>query len=131
MQAQERLRAAAEDGRLADWCRAHRIEIVTLFGRAADVPESAHDLDVAIRFRDGEGDVVAAWGDLHELIGPVELDLLDLGAASIVARSRALLGIPLYEAEPGAYASLRDAALLIELDTEWLRRLDLELAVPS
>jgi hypothetical protein len=43
-------------------------------------------------------------------------------------RECALVGaVALYEAEAGDYARARMAAMLERMDTEWLRRLDLEL----
>jgi hypothetical protein len=39
--------------------------------------------------------------------------------------------LPLHEARPGLLADLRDRATLRRLDTEWLRRLDLELMASS
>jgi predicted nucleotidyltransferase len=129
----ERLRIVATTtvGGLAAWCERFDVDLVTVFGSALSAPGEARDLDVAVRFVAGSGDIIGAWGALHDLVGPVELDLVDLGDASIVACSRALLGEPLYEARPGMYATARDAAVLHELDTAWLRRLDTELAIPS
>ena len=43
-------------------------------------------------------------------------------------RERALVGpVVLDESEPGAWAAASTAAMLERMDTEWLRRLDLEL----
>ena len=56
------------------------------------------------------------------------VDVMDLGRASIVAKDQALsLGEPLYEAADGLYANQQIAAALRRMDTDWLRRLDLEL----
>jgi hypothetical protein len=45
-----------------------------------------------------------------------------------VAKERALVAaIPLFEALPGLFAQAQIAAMMERMDTEWLRRLDLEL----
>ncbi|MDT7581769.1 MAG: hypothetical protein QOK35_3033, partial [Pseudonocardiales bacterium] len=45
-----------------------------------------------------------------------------------VLRERALVGsVVLDESEPGAWATASTAAVLERMDTEWLRRMDLDL----
>ncbi len=45
-----------------------------------------------------------------------------------MARERALVEVdPLYERSPGDFANAQIAAIMERLDTDWLRRLDLEL----
>jgi len=45
-----------------------------------------------------------------------------------VLRERALVGsVVLDESEPGAWAAASTAAMVERMDTEWLRRLDLDL----
>ena len=101
MEGLARLRTSAESGELDALCRRHRVRVLTVFGSAARGEPGARDLDI---------DVV----------------LLDAGGP--VIRERALVGsVVLDESEPGAWASAATAAMLERIDTEWLRRLDLEL----
>jgi predicted nucleotidyltransferase len=44
----ERLRAAADDGRLDEMARRHDVGLITVFGSATRAPEQARDLDVAV-----------------------------------------------------------------------------------
>jgi predicted nucleotidyltransferase len=130
-QALERLRAAAEDGRLEQLCRRHGIRILGVFGSTLD-PDRPNpgDLDIAVEFeRDVEGDIVAVVNDLIDLTRFTDIDVLNLSRARAnpVARTSGLVGEPLYESEPGAYARAQLHAVRQHLDTRWLRRLDLEL----
>lgn len=132
-----RLRTAAADGGLADLCLRHGIDLVTVFGSAVrharagtDAAEPpARDLDVAVRFDPSGGDVVAVATELADLLGFSAVDVMDLGRAGVVARSRALGpdAEPLLEAAPGLHATAQMAALTTEMETERLRRWDLEL----
>ncbi|MEJ5866966.1 hypothetical protein WDV85_04335 [Pseudokineococcus sp. 5B2Z-1] len=132
LEALDALRAAASDGRLADLCRRHDVDLVSAFGSAvrasrADVDGPApRDLDVAIRFGSPGGDLVGVVTALVELLA---VDAMDLARAGVVARSRALGpgAEPLFEAAPGRYALAQMAALTTEMETERMRRRDLEL----
>jgi len=85
------------------------------------------DLDVGVLFRAGS-DLLGLLEDLVVLTGIERVDLADLGRAGPVMRECALVGaVALYEAEAGDYAQAQMAAMLERMDTEWLRRLDLEL----
>jgi len=54
-------------------------------------------------------------------------DLLNLASAGPVAKERSLVGsIPLFEQAPGTLAWAQIAAMMERMDTDWLRRLDLE-----
>jgi hypothetical protein len=56
------------------------------------------------------------------------VDVVVLNDTGPVLRERALVGsVVLDESEPGAWAAASTAAMLERMDTEWLRRLDLEL----
>ncbi len=125
-----RLRAAAEDGRLEDLCRAYGVRLLGAFGSATDPswPEP-HDLDVALQFeRSVDGDLVAVINDLVDLTGFQDVDVMNLGRADAVARTSGLVGgEPLYESEPGAFARAQLHAVMERMDTAWLRRLRLEL----
>lgn len=128
------LRAAAGDGRLDALCDRLGIDLVSVFGSAVRSarpgdPEPA-DLDVAVRFGGSTGrDVLGVVNALSELAGVERVDVMDLARAGIVARSRALGpgALPLYERHRGDYARAQMAALTLEMDTEHLRRLDLQL----
>jgi len=139
------LRAAADDGRLDDLCRRHEVRILTVFGSTArealglagsggaggsagSPPPPPCDLDVAVRFEPGHRrDLLALLDELSRLTGSDDIDLLVLDDAGPVARERALVGcLALYESESGAYANAQMAAMCERMDTDWLRRLDLQ-----
>jgi len=101
-----------------------------VFGSTAQGAEDPRDLDVAVRLEDDARllDVLEA---LVALTGVERLDVLDLNRAGVVARERALVGsIALYEREPGMFERAAVAAMVERMDTDWLRRLDLELMAP-
>jgi predicted nucleotidyltransferase len=124
----QRLRAAADDGRLDELCRRHRVRVLTAFGSAVRPDTDPRDLDVAVGFEPQHpGDVLALLDDLIVLTGSDELDLLVLNRAGPVVRERALVQcLPLHESQPTAYATAQVAAMGERMDTEWLRALDLE-----
>jgi predicted nucleotidyltransferase len=123
-----RLRAAAEDGRLDDLCDRHQVDLLGVFGSAVR-SEHPRDLDVAVRYVAGANpDVLGFLDELSVLAGTSVIDLMDLGRAGPVARERGLVGgIPLYERNSGDFARAQMAATGERMDTDWLRRLDLEL----
>ena len=124
----DRLRAAADDGRLEELCGRHGVRVLTVFGSAARRGTVPRDLDVAVGFQPNTtGDVLALLDDLSVLTGSDDVDLLVLERAGPVARERALVQcLPLYESEPTAYATAQVAAMGERMDTAWLRALDLE-----
>lgn len=71
------------------------------------------------------------FGFVTEVIGLVGLEQVDvahLNGAGPLLRERALIGsIILHEKEPGIWARASTAAVMERMDTEWLRRLSLEL----
>ncbi|MBA3373698.1 MAG: hypothetical protein H0T98_09335 [Euzebyaceae bacterium] len=136
-----RLLAAATAGALDAVCERFGVEVLGAFGSATD-PDSPElrawfvypwraprDLDLAVRIAaDTHPDLVGLAAALHAVCGPAEIDLLDLRTAEPVATTAGLVGgVPLYEHRPGAFAEAQVAAVLEELDTAWLRRLELEL----
>jgi len=123
------LRAAADSGALAALCRRHAIRLFVVFGGVLDATREPRDLDIAVGYEPGSAvDLLTVIEDLADLSGVEAIDLLDLGRAGPVARERALVGtLPLYESEPGAFANAQMAAMTERMDTDWLRRLDLEL----
>lgn len=127
----ERLRAAERDGRLAQLAGRHHIRIMGVFGSTLDPDQpDPHDLDIAVEFeRDADQDVVAVTMDLIELTAFSDIDLMNLnrGFERPVARTAGLVGEPMWESEPGAYAAAQLHAVHERLNTTWLRRLELEL----
>lgn len=110
-------------------CARHGVRVMTAFGSAARGNPDARDLDLAVAFEPGHRrDVLALLAELVDLAGADAIDLMELDRAGPVARERALVAtMPLFESEPGALARLQMAAMLERMDTDWLRRLDLDL----
>lgn len=124
-----RLRAAAESGELDALCARHGIRILTVFGSTSRGELTARDLDIAVATeRGGELDALALVDDLVDLTGVDAIDLAHLNRGGPVLRERALVGcVPLYESTEGAYAAAQTAAIGQRIETDALRRLDLEL----
>ena len=84
------------------------MSVLAVFGSAVTTDAAAQpprDLDVAVGFRrGGDGDLFTFIARLNDLIGPANIDPLNLDAADPVARAEALSGTPLYEAAPGLFA---------------------------
>jgi hypothetical protein len=73
-------------------------------------------------------DPVALVTALVELTGVGGIDLAHLNRAGPVLRERALVGaVPLFESAPGRYAAAQTAAIGEWIETDDMRRLDLEL----
>jgi predicted nucleotidyltransferase len=123
------LRAAANSGALADLCRRHAIRLLVVFGSVLDPSRAPHDLDIAIAFERGTTpDLLTLLDELSAVTGVGSIDVLDLAHAGPVARERALVGtLPLYQSQPGVFANAQMAAMTERMETDWLRRLDLEL----
>ena len=123
------LQAAAESGELDELCARHRVRILTVFGSAARGEPNARDLDIGVMFEpDADPDYLAIVTDLVDLTRIDAVDFVHLNRGGPVIRERALVGsIALYESEPGALARAQIAAVGERQDTDWMRRLDLEL----
>jgi predicted nucleotidyltransferase len=123
------LRAAADSGALAGLCRRHAIRLLAVFGSVLDPSRAPSDLDVAVAFEpEATPDLLRLLEDLATLTSVESVDVLDLDRAGPVARERALVGtLALYESKPGAFANAQMAAMTERMETDWLRRLDLEL----
>jgi predicted nucleotidyltransferase len=123
-----RLRTAADAGRLDALCRRHRIRVLTVFGSAARDEPAARDLDVGVLLEHGATlDLLPLIDDLERLT-EANVDVVHLNDAGPVLRERAMVGsVVLDESEPGAWAAASTAAMMERMDTEWLRRLDLDL----
>lgn len=123
------LQAAAESGELDELCARHRVRVLTVFGSTARGEPNPRDLDIGVLFEpDANPDYLAIIGDLTELTKVEAIDFVHLNRGGPVIRERALVGsVELFESKPGALASAQVAAVLERMDTDWMRRLDLEL----
>lgn len=122
-----RLRARADSGGLDDLCERHGIRVLTVFGSAAHGAGSPRDLDIAVlRIPGHRGSLLELIDDL-QLAAGTDIDLAVLEHTGPVLRERALVqAIPLYESTAGAWINAATQAVVERMDTEWLRRLDLE-----
>lgn len=128
-EALQRLRDAADSGALDTFCVRHAVRVLTVFGSAGRGEEIARDLDVGILVeRNAEFDVITAITDLVELTGTDAVDVAHLNRGGPVIRERALVGsVALYESEPGALADAQVVAIAERIETDPMRRLNLEL----
>jgi predicted nucleotidyltransferase len=123
----ERLRVAAESESLAGVCERHGVRLLTAFGSAVRDEQLPNDLDLGVVFT-ASGDLLALYEDLVRLGGTESIDLIDLRRAGPVARERALVGaVLLYEREPGAFTHAQMGAMTERMETDRIRRADLEL----
>jgi len=124
-----RLCAAAKSGELDAFCARHGVRILTVFGSAARGEPNARDLDVGVMTEPNTAfDVVAATSDLIDLTRSNNVDLVHLNRGGPLIRERALVGsVGLFESTPGAMASAQTAAIALRIETDPMRRLDLEL----
>lgn len=103
-------------GELEALCRRHRIRVLTVFGSAARDDQTARDLDVGVLLEPRVSiDYLPLIRDLERLTD-TDVDVVHLNEASPVLRERALVG---------SWCST--AAVRERMDTEWLRRMDLDL----
>src|SRR5262249_31219046 len=124
-----RLRSAAESGELDAFCLRHHVRVLTVFGSAARGGPQARDLDIRVLTEhDHPMDTTAAISELIEFPGTQQVDLVYLNRGGPLIRERALVGsIPLYESEPAALANAQMAAIGERVETDPMRRLNLEL----
>lgn len=134
VEAIEELRHAAADGRLAALCAERGVDLLGVFGSAvASLRPGGHraeprDLDVAMRFSEpNRSDLLGLIDDLTRLSGYERFDIVDLSTAPVPVRKAAMFGLGLFEARTGEWARVQMHAFGEWRDTEWLRRLDLEL----
>jgi predicted nucleotidyltransferase len=125
----DRLVEAARTGELAALCRQHNIDLMVAFGSVLEEDSDPADLDLGVRFaRHAERDLLTLLNDLYRLTRLEAIDLLVLNDAGPVARERAMVhGRLLYQAQPGTFANDQIAAIMQRMDTDRLRRLELEL----
>ncbi|MBA3278923.1 MAG: nucleotidyltransferase domain-containing protein [Geodermatophilaceae bacterium] len=124
-----RIRAAAQNGELDVVCTRLGIRVLTVFGSAVRGATSPRDLDIAVLYQPGgTPDDLRTLEQLSDLAGTDQIDLLVLDRATPTARRNAVVpALPLFESEPGAFASFQMAAIGEYLETDWLRALDLDL----
>ncbi|WP_219415719.1 nucleotidyltransferase family protein [Pseudonocardia nigra] len=124
-----RLRSAADSGELDAVCARHGVRVLSAFGSATRGEPGARDLDIAVISEPGAPfDPVALVTALVDLTGMERIDLAHLNRAGPVLRERALVGaVPLFESAPGRYAAAQTAAIGERIETDAMRRLDLEL----
>jgi predicted nucleotidyltransferase len=120
---------SAASGALATLCQEFAVDLLVVFGSALEEEAAPRDLDVAVRFADYDPSRVIDFLDrLGTLTRFGGIDLLVINSAGPVVREHALVnGSPLYEARSGAYANAQIAAVMERMETDWMRRLDLEL----
>lgn len=125
----ERLRAAASSGDLGALCRRYRVRLLTVFGSVGRGEPEPRDLDIGVLSEHGAVvDLLRFITEVIDLVGSDEIDVVHLNSAGSLLRERALVGaIILYEEVPGTWARASTAAVMERLDTDWLRRLGLEL----
>lgn len=124
-----RLQAAAESGELDEFCRRHCVRVLTVFGSAARGEPTARDLDIGLLIEAGRSfDLLAAINDLVDLTGTDKVDVVHLNRGGPVIKERALVGsIGLYESDPAALANAAIAAIGERIETDPMRRLNLEM----
>jgi predicted nucleotidyltransferase len=128
-QALDRLQELVASDELRGFCQTQGIELLVAFGSATDPAREAgaRDLDLGVLLEPGT-ELLAVVNALTDLLHCDAIDMLDLGRAGPVAQEQALVGgVPLCERRPGSFAAIRDRAIVMRMDTDWLRRLDLEL----
>ena len=110
-----------------DLCRRSEVALLVLFGSAVDPDSDPDDVDLAVLPLDGF-DLLALHDELYRYTGFEGFDVLDLGRAGPVARERALVGVRLlHERSAGLFATTQIAAIMERMDTDELRRVELEL----
>lgn len=125
----ERLRSEVARESLGVLCRRFDVSLLVLFGSAARSGTDPRDIDVAVRFDPYDpGSVLAFLDALADVAGTDRVDLMVLNTAGAVAREEALVfGTPLFMVSPDLFAEAQIAATMERLDTDVLRRQQLEM----
>lgn len=128
-EALQRLWRAADSGELRTLCQQRHVSLLTVFGSAGRGEPDPRDLDIAVLTEHGaDFDLFGFITDMIDMVGLERLDVVHLNAAGPLLRERALIGsIILHENEPGIWARASTTAVMERMDTDWLRRLSLEL----
>lgn len=120
------LMQAADEGSLDRIMERIGVRILGAFGSATlSGDHTPSDLDIGVQFKE-ELRVLELIDELTALTRYDRIDITIIDGDHPVSDAEAMVGIPLYEAEPGAYATLQMATLAHRRDTEWLRELDLQ-----
>lgn len=124
-----RLLRAAETGELDALCARHGVRVMSVFGSAGRGEPGARDLDIGVLAEPGVTlDLLALIADLTTLTRVDAIDLAHLNRAGPVLRERALVGaVPLFESVEGAYFDAQTLAMAERAETDYMRRLNLEL----
>lgn len=126
-----RLQEAASSGELDDLARRWNIRVITVFGSTGRGEPDPRDLDIGVLFEAGGPPdvpygIAGLWTELGDLT-QAEVDVGDISRGSPLFRDRALArGVPIWESEPGAWVDAAVAAEVERMETDWLRRIDLE-----
>lgn len=128
----QRLLAHSADGELAKLCDEHAVELLVAHGSAVepDPLRPPRDLDLAFRTRHGTStDIVALVNALMDAARFEAIDLMDVRRADLVARARALgpKSVLLHESAPSLFAEAQVTAIMMEMETQPWRDLDLRL----
>jgi predicted nucleotidyltransferase len=100
--------------------------LIVLFGSAARAGGTPRDLDIGI-LSDLPLDAVAATNRLLQLLAIQEVDVTDLRRADpLLLALAARDGVPLFEAEPGAFAAFASLAARRFADTRKFRAAERE-----
>lgn len=124
-----RLLLAEATGDLRTLCRRHDVVLLTVFGSTARGERDPRDLDIAVlTSRKACVDMLGLIDELVDLVGTEKIDVVNLDAAGPLLRERALVGaIVLHEEDSGIWARTSTAAVMERMDTDWMRRLGLDL----
>jgi predicted nucleotidyltransferase len=128
----DRLVTASTDGTVGALVDRLGLRLLGVFGSAARqhrFPDPSapapHDVDVMASFA-GRPRLLQLIDALVVLTGCDAIDVAVIDGADPVLRAEAMVGIGLYEREPGAYATTQMAAFAERRDTAHLRHLSLE-----
>lgn len=124
--AAETLIAAADSGDLDSICEKLGVRVLGIFGSATRDGHEPEDLDVAVGFvaAPAAPAVLELLDELTHLTSFDRIDLVTIDGTEPLIRAEAMVGIPLYEVEEGAFAVEQMAALAEMRDTAHLRALD-------
>ena len=123
----QRLCELTQSGELVAICSEHDVSLFVVFGSVLQPDGDPRDVDVAVRFDADQPDVLTFLDVLSRQLVSDDIDLMILNQAGPVARERALVkGRPLYVRRSGDFANAQIGAIMERLETDWMRRLELE-----
>lgn len=129
MSVAHRLRTASVRQALAELSRRYDVSLLVFFGSGAAGRPDPRDIDLAARFDPYHpARVLAFLDELADVVGTDRVDLMVLNTAGPVAREEALVfGESLFMASPDLFAEAQIAATMERLETDHLRRAQLEM----